>query len=300
MDAIRRYVYSLVRCVPDPQTGEFVNIGAIAGDPETGDWSLRQVGNESRARKLASSAHLDAVHRFLNEAGARIDAMRAQADDSGIIASPIAESWLEKVYYDSRNVVQLSAPMPMAAENAEQALDFIFARQIIDPQSQPRERAVTKMRVISDLRNAYRRAKLADQYIEPRPELYVGDHVHTLLDFAVVADHTVQISQGWSFQRNQVEEVPVQVKAWGYAVEQLRQHQGARLMTAQGALSDITPDVDVQVVVVHPQTSDQVRAYEEADQVFRQLRVTVHELGEVDAVGTQAAELLAKAGVKLT
>ena len=37
-----RYVYSLVRCVPDPRTGEFVNVGAIAGDPFTGDWSVRQ------------------------------------------------------------------------------------------------------------------------------------------------------------------------------------------------------------------------------------------------------------------
>ena len=29
------YTYSLVRFVPDPARGEFVNIGAIAGDPWT-------------------------------------------------------------------------------------------------------------------------------------------------------------------------------------------------------------------------------------------------------------------------
>lgn len=296
MDTLRRYIYSIVRCVPDPQTGEFVNIGAIAGDPETGDWSMRQVGNESRARKLASTSQLDAVHRFLNEAGTQIDAMRAQADEGGLFASlPAGEGWLEKLYYDLRNVVQLSEPMPIAASDSEQALDYIFGRQIIDPQSQARERA-TKMRVISDLRNAYRRADLADQYIETRPELYVGAHVRTVLDFAVVASRTLQISQGWSFALSQVEDVPVQVKAWGYAIEQLRQDQGARLMTSGGSLSKITPDVDVEVVLVQPQTGEQQRAYEEANQVFKQLHVAVHELDDVDAVGARAAELVSAVG----
>jgi hypothetical protein len=297
MDTMRRYIYSIVRCVPDPQTGEFVNIGAIAGDPETGDWSMRQVGNESRARKLASAAQLDAVHRFLNEAGTQIDAMRVQAEESGVIAPPpTGGTWLEQLYYDLRNVVQLSEPLPIAASDAEQALDSIFGRQIIDPQSQARERAVTKMRVTSDLRNAYRRARLSDQFIETRPELYVGAHVRTVLDFAVVAGRTLQITQGWSFGLNQVEDVPVQVKAWGYAIEQLRRGDGARLLTARGSVSAITPDVDVQVVVVQPKTGEQRNAYDEADQVFKQLRVAVHELDDVDAVGTRAAELVSGTG----
>jgi uncharacterized protein (DUF1330 family) len=229
--------------------------------------------------------------------------MRAQAEESGIIGSPSAEgNWLHKLHYDLRNVVQLSEPMPIAADSAEQALDYIFGRQIIDPQSQARERAVTKMRVVSDLRNAYRRAKLADRYIEARPELYVGAHVHTLLDFAVVAGQTgrtgqtVQISQGWSFARTQFEDVPVEVKAWGYAVEQLRRDKGARLITAGGAPREITSEVDVQVVIVEPQTAEQMRAFEEADQVFRQLRATVRPLAEVDGVGNQAAQLVAKVG----
>jgi hypothetical protein len=295
-ETFRRYVYSLVRCVPDPQTGEFVNIGAIAGDPESGDWSIRQVGSESRARKLAGTGQLDAVHRFLSEAGTQIDAMREQADDGGIAAYPLGENWLQKLHYDLRNVVQLSEPIPIAAEDVEEALDYIFARQIIDPQSQPREPAVTKMRVISDLRNAYRRAALTDLYIESRPELFVGAHVHALIDFAVVASQTLQISQGWSFRRNHVEEVPVQVKAWGYAIEQLRQRNDARVMTTRGVPSRITSNVDVRVVVVPPQTGEQRRAWEEADQVFRELKVAVHNLDEVDAVATEAAKLVAAAG----
>jgi hypothetical protein len=295
-ETMRRYIYSLVRCVPDPQTGEFINIGAIAGDPATGDWSMRQVGNESRVRRLAGPAQLDAVHRFLNEAGVRIDAMRAQADEDDVTA-PIGEIWLQKLFYDLRNVVQLSEPLPIAADSAEQALDVLFSRQIIDPQSQAREPTVTKKRVIADLREAYRRAAVDDRFIEVRPELYVGAHVHTPLDFAVVAGQAVQITQGWSFRRTGVEELPVEVKAWGYAVDQLRRDRGARLMTAQGKLAPIPPDVAVQVVVVRPQTAAQERVYDEADQVFKELRVSVHDLDHVDVVGRQAAELVAKAAL---
>jgi Protein of unknown function (DUF3037) len=293
---MRRYIYSLIRCVPDPQTGEFLNVGAIAGDPATGDWSMRQVSNESRVRKLAGPAQLEAVHRFLTEVGIQIDDMRAQAEEDAAVSS-VGDTWLQALHYDLRNVVQLSEPTPVAADSAEQALDFLFAGQVIDPQLQTRERTITKLRVISDLRDAYRRAAIADQLIELRPELYVGDHVHTLLDIAIVAGQTVQITQGWSFKRTQVDEVPTQVKAWAYAVGLLRAHQEARLISATNQIRHISPDVDVEVVVARPRTAEQVRAYEEAQQVFDQLNASVRDLEDVDAVGRQAAELVAKSGL---
>src|SRR6266446_4004184 len=106
-----RYIYSLVRCVPDPQTGEFVNIGAIAGDPATGDWSVRQVSNESRVRKLAGGVELDAVHRFLTEVGLLIDDSRAGMEDDATVA-PLSHNWLLALHHDHQNVVQLSPPAP--------------------------------------------------------------------------------------------------------------------------------------------------------------------------------------------
>jgi hypothetical protein len=96
---MRRYVYSLVRCVPDPQTGEFVNVGAIAGDPETGDWSLRQVSNESRVRRLAGSSQLEAVHRFLTTVGIQIDEAVAQLDN-GATPALLDADWLGSLHHD--------------------------------------------------------------------------------------------------------------------------------------------------------------------------------------------------------
>jgi len=288
-------VYSLVRCVPDPQTGEFVNLGAIAGDPATGDWSVRQIGNESRVRKLAGGVSLDAAHSFLTRVGLQIDETRALMEDGAAVV-PLDDSWLQSLYYDHRNVVQLSPPAPMVAEDAEQALDVLFSRQVIDPLLQPREKIITKWRVVSDLREAYRRAAIDARLIQPKAELFVGSHVHTALDFAIVADRALQLTQGWSFRRTQVEEVSVQVKAWGYAIGLLRDRQEARLVSADEQVSEIAPDVDLEVVVAQPKTVEQHRAYEEAEQVFKQLGASVRNLDEVDTVGRQAAELIAKSG----
>ena len=292
---MRRYVYSLVRCVPDPRTGEFINVGAIVGDPESGDWSMRQVSNETRVRKLSGPVHLDAVHRFLTEVGIKLDEARALMENEGT-NGVLDAAWLESLHYDHRNVVQLSAPTPMAAESAEQALDFLFAGQVIDPQMQSREPVVTKWTVISDLRRAYRQAAVDSRLIHQKAELYVGQHLHAPLDFAIIADQALQIAQGWSFRRADIDDVSTQVKAWAFPIGRLRAEDDARVISAGETVSRISRDVDVQVIVAEPRTGEQIRAYEEASQVFAQVRASVHTLAETDEVGRYAAELVAKAG----
>ncbi len=44
------YWMSVVRFVPDPARGEFVNVGAIAGSDETEEWEVRAVANWRRAK----------------------------------------------------------------------------------------------------------------------------------------------------------------------------------------------------------------------------------------------------------
>jgi Protein of unknown function (DUF3037) len=43
------YQYSVVRCVPEPRTGEFINVGAIAGSAEDGNWDARLITSFRRA-----------------------------------------------------------------------------------------------------------------------------------------------------------------------------------------------------------------------------------------------------------
>lgn len=290
MTYMARYLYSVVRCVPDPRTGEFVNVGAIVGSPETSDWALRQVSSESRVRKMAGVKELEAVHGFLARVGERIDEANESVDAG---AEPLTSTWLHQLHHDHRNVVQVSAPTPVVASDAESALDVIFDRLIIDPVSQRRD-YVGKARVVSALRAAYRRAEIDDALVRPRSELFVGGSLHALLDFAIANGSAVQICQAWSFQRASVEQVTTDVKAWGYAVSRLRDGEEARLVSAESRVSSISSDVPVEVVVALPKTSEQERAYEESSQVFDELSVAVVALDEVDSVGARAAERLSR------
>jgi hypothetical protein len=294
-----RYIYSLVRCVPDPRTGEFVNVGAIAGDPSTGDWSVRQVSSENRVRKLAGPVALLAVHGFLARVGGQIDSLQTDSLQTGTFEGAselLSERWLEGLYHDHQNVVQLSAPAPILADDAEQALEILFSRQIIDPVSQAREGSLTKHRALHDIRLAYRRAALDPALVRQRVELHVGDRVHTSLDFAIANGGTVQLTQGWSFQGTLVSMVSEQVKAWAYALKCLRDGLDSRVVSADDQVSTVTQDVDLEVVVIEPITAEQRLVYQEARQVFTQIDATVHDLKDADAVGRRAAELVGKSG----
>jgi hypothetical protein len=192
-------------------------------------------------------------------------------------------------------VVQLSAPAAIVAVSAEEALDFLFAGQVIDPQMQAREPLVTKLQVVTGLRSAYRRASVDSRFIAQRPELHVGAHVHTTLDFAVITNSALQITQGWSFKLTRTEDLPTSIKAWAFAIGMLRGKEEARILSDRAQVSPVGADVDIQVVVAEPQTHEQVRVYTEAQQVFQQVGATVRPLEEADHVATRAAELIALA-----
>ena len=72
-----RYLYSVVRFVPDPARGEYVNVAAILGSEETGEWDVRQVENLRRAGYNAGFTPLaTAVRRYVAEFLDRADRYR--------------------------------------------------------------------------------------------------------------------------------------------------------------------------------------------------------------------------------
>ncbi|GII80092.1 hypothetical protein Sru01_50740 [Sphaerisporangium rufum] len=285
-----KYMYSIVRCLPDPRTGEFVNVGAIAGDPAAGDWAVRRLSNTERIKRFASPAAIDVADRFLVRVSSEIAEAREVLEAEG--THPLGEGWLSGLHHDHRNIVQLSPPTPIVAGHAEAALDVIFRHMIIDPASQPRQVTVGKDRVVQDLRKAYQEAAIPAHFLRPRAEVFIGDKLHSMIDIAIANGRTVQLAQGWSFRVTGVERLVTQVKAWGFALERLRTGDQGRLVDALGRLSEISSNVDLRVVIATPETAQQEAAYEEAHQVFRALRAQVHSVEEVSAVSAQAVNLL--------
>lgn len=112
------FQFSLIRFVPDPARGEFVNIGALAGSDEASEWALRLVSNLSRATAL-------------DDRGVLPDAVAYAADLAG--AEGVSSAVLMRRSMEMQNIVQFSAPAPVAADSVEAALDLVFD-QLVAPQ----------------------------------------------------------------------------------------------------------------------------------------------------------------------
>ena len=288
-----RYIFSLVRCVPNPRTGEFINVGALAGSPELGDWSVREIGNEKRVRSLAEPDDIVAVHDLIAKIGFEMDNNAKLVEHSS--ADPLDVEWLSKLHYDHRNVVQFSKPSIILADNAEAALDLVFEHYLVEP-TRPTRESVTKYRAVSALLSSYRRAAIDPRYIHRGVDVVVGDHLATRLDFAIGNGQALQLCQGWSFRVGGVEEIGTQVKSWAYALSRLRDGVESKVLDGDTefatATSRVERDVELEVVVVLPVTPRQEKVFDEANQVFRELGVNVHGIEDVDAVSARAAELV--------
>jgi hypothetical protein len=285
-----RYVYSLVRCVPDPRTGEFVTVGAIAGDASTGDWSIRQIENERRVRKLAGANELGIVHSFMARVGENLDAQNELWDSDGGSSEALTEDWLRGLHRDLRNVVQLSDPLPIVSETAESALDVVFSSMIIDPVTEGRA-FVSRQKLFHGLLRAYDQS-LPRTLIKQHADLFVGDHLHTKVDFAIGGKATYQLAQTWSFQVEEIGYASTQVKAWGYALRNLREGEAARVVGADGRTSVVDGSkVDLQILVAPPKTPAQVDVFEEAQGIFAALNGNVSVLDDVGGVAERAREL---------
>lgn len=128
-----RYVYSVVRFVPDPARGEFVNIAAIVGSEESSEWQWSQVDNPVRARAIDDRSALGAVWAFLDRVGREMDGYERAQESLFEPEVELSEDWLQRLYVDHQNLVQLSPPAPMVAASAEEALERVFDEMIPDP-----------------------------------------------------------------------------------------------------------------------------------------------------------------------
>ena len=142
-----RYCYSLIRFVPDPVRGEFVNVGAIVGSEESSEWGVRQVDNPLRARHLDERGTLPAVFAFIDSVGREIDAYEEIIERGGTGGSDFAlsEEWLTSLHRGHTNIVQLSEPLPVLAESLDEAVEtIVFAQLIVVRRSGPGDRRSTQ------------------------------------------------------------------------------------------------------------------------------------------------------------
>jgi hypothetical protein len=284
-----RYVYSVVRYVPNPASGEFVNIGAIVGSDESGEWRLNLAGNLKRARSFGPPESLNAALAFLTEIGRRID------DTDSMFGQEVSEGWLRTLHDRHRNIVQLSRPSTVVALKADEALDFVFSQVLMDDEAAsaaPRAYA-TRRNLVAELRSSYSAAHVDSQWIRERAVIRSGP-LQAQMDFVVGNGRAVQLAHTWSFEIRTYPEVAKEVKAWGYTLKALRDHGGEVIGDHPGG---IDPDVAVEVLFAPPRTSEQVAIFDEATRVFADLNVSAVPREQVGRVADDAQFRLREAGL---
>ena len=289
-----KYLYSVIRFVPDPVRGEFVNIGALVGSEESSEWEVRQIENPIRARQMDDQKVLDAAWSFIDEVGRWIDQYHASLESLFNAQVELSESWMQQLYDEHRNIVQLSPPAPILAESTEEALERIFDLMVVDP-SRRRFPYKKKHAALVAARRSYSRHNVRKgQGLHERVVLLAEPH-RECLDFAVTNGRVAQLAHTWSFQVPDQDKLAEQVKAWGWTLHEVRVSGGVVKIGEQARLT-VPKDVDIEVVYVPPMSERGSPAWQEARSVFAELGVTALTLEDANKLGERAHELLASPG----
>jgi hypothetical protein len=245
---------------------------------------------------LTTGRPLEAVWAFLDRVGREVDAFEKALESPTLFELDVdlSESWLNRLFAEHRNVVQLSRPAPMVATTAEEALDRVFDQLVIDP-AHRRYEFQKKNTALAAVRDAYRRHHVR-KGVNLRERVIVRSTHHAArFDFAVTNGRALQLTQTWSFQVPDQDALAEQVKAWGWTLHDLRQSGGA-VAAVGDAEFEVASDVEVEVVYVPPAEAQGAPALKDAESVFEALSVKSLTIDQAETVGRRARDLLVEAG----
>ena len=127
-NGIRGCVYAVVRYLPNPTIGEFINIGIILLDPKSGEWGYRQVRKYKHLFRLTDGKGEDVVKNFFDSLPNNTInyAPRAGTDTEK------EPNWLNALYSNMRGVIQFSTPLPTLSSVLEDTIDELYDLFIVE------------------------------------------------------------------------------------------------------------------------------------------------------------------------
>ena len=283
-----KYHYSVIRFVPSPTRGEFVNPGIIVGSDATDEWAMELVGRKSRAAKLDDAGILPLVSTELQRLQLRFS---GDDEESSWSDGPeINEVWLAEMSSQSRNVVQYTPPQPILAVDVAAAMEKLWNTFIVDHVPQKRE-SLSRHQIRTRYLKSLQQFQLTPDQLKAKVKLSTG-HSTTSIDVAVYNGVAKRLTQCWSFQVKDTESVLNEVKAWGWTMRDLRR-SGGEIRTSTRRIQ-VPGEVELSVVYALMADTKPDEFTEEAIEVFNDADVhaIAIQLEDLDAHVRAAAELL--------
>lgn len=282
-----RYDYWVVRYVPDPIRGEFVNIGVIAGRDQ--DWSMRRVTNLRRASRIGGSAVVTDPFLHRIEDAIQRQLIEVESLMPSDLSVTFGKGRLEDLRQRMNNIVQISESRPVVATSSEEAADLAFELMVVDVDHEVKHRSRT--RVVHKLRDAFNLRPELVKHVALHQIASVGAQ-ETAIDFAVQNRTVRQMSQVWAFDVRDTRNLQTQIRAWNYLVGLLRDDGGV-LKSRGGRIGATIPaQVDINAVYSPPTSEQGEVQLRIALEGWRRLGVDAVPSSESEAVVEEAERLV--------
>lgn len=298
---VRWYAYSLVRYVPNPTIGEFINVGIIAGNDAAGDWSVRWLKNLDRAARLARTHGSDTVE-FLKYYMGQVQGFveptgrPKEAEYFGGPEETISETWLVEMHELTNNLIRFTQPLPVAGTCAKEALDFICEDLLFEPKS--RVRSQSRRRLIASVEGSFQRAMsdaLGEHHVTLGRDVTVRSNGFTDRSaLAVFDDEHLQLTSMWSFDVSAAQHTRVleRVRSFLWFVEHTHGKPLTLVDRHQQQLGDAQPACHIAAIVQPPDTHEGRAAYDEAiDSIDATTDVERFHPDTIDTLAHQVAHL---------
>ena len=284
------YEYWVVRYLPNVARGEFANVGVVAGSGD--DWAVRRFRDLNRPSRLGG--HLGETRAFFRRIELSIDSELSHLESllDGQDRA-ISRGTLEDLRSRMRNVVQLAAPRPVLANDAEEAADFAYALMVNDKPRVTHHRADTIAR--RRLVEAFRLSESLSDHVRIHSRLQVGRQ-ETGIDLAVEDGVDRQLNHVWNFSRKTLDQLDLQVQAWSFLIGQVRAG-GVQLIADDpagdtGQRLEVPSDVTVNAVFTAPVTDAGQDHLEVARDAWERLDVEAYPVDGIRSILAQAQDLI--------
>lgn len=286
-----RYDFSVLRFVPDTLRGEFVNLGVIVGSDQTGEWDIRLNESYKRARRFDTDDVIDSAVPLVVDLGRKFDEYNDAIEEERAPSDPISIDWLRDFASQSRNLLQVTPPSVISADNINEALSLLFRQFVFTDEIAQRATYIPRSTAVADMARAYRQITLSADNLGRRAEVASSRYAETF-DFVVANGRAVQLAEAFSFALSGISEIRQRVKAWSWTVRDIRENGGTAQLGNRRV--GVSPDVDIEAIVVTPQQANVagIDAFQEAQAAFETNHVHVVPLPNVGEVARRAADLL--------
>ena len=133
-----QYISSVIRFLAHPDTGEFINVGVIAGDPQSQYWVTRGGQVEARVLALTNSVKdLQDIQDFI------IQLQDSAHKQRGMVPVAVGALWLENILAQQvGQKIQLSSLEEVEADSPEAYFEALFQTLVREDDSKPHNKDV--------------------------------------------------------------------------------------------------------------------------------------------------------------